>query len=32
MPFATLKPRVVVFTSNPHGHNEEGWNRGRYGA
>ena len=29
---ATLKPRGVVFTSNPHGHNEEGWNRGRYGA
>jgi SAM-dependent methyltransferase len=28
----TLKPRGVVFTSNPHGHNEEGWNRGRYGA
>jgi SAM-dependent methyltransferase len=29
---ATLKPRGVVFTSNPHGHNEEGWNRGRYAA
>ena len=29
---ATLKPRGVLFTSNPHGHNEEGWNRGRYGA
>ena len=29
---ATLKPRGVVFTSNPHGHNEEGWNSGRYGA
>ena len=29
---ATLKPRGVMFTSNPHGHNEEGWNRGRYGA
>jgi SAM-dependent methyltransferase len=29
---ATLKPSGVVFTSNPHGHNEEGWNRGRYGA
>ena len=29
---ATLKPRGVVFTSNPHGHNEEGWNRGCYGA
>jgi hypothetical protein len=22
----------VLFASNPHGHNEEGWNRGRYGA
>ena len=29
---ATLKPRGVVFSSNPHGHNEEGWNRGCYGA
>jgi len=29
---ATLKPRAVLFASNPHGHNEEGWNRGRYGA
>ena len=29
---ATLKPSGVLFTSNPHGHNEEGWNRGRYGA
>ena len=29
---ATLKPHGVLFTSNPHGHNEEGWNRGRYGA
>jgi len=29
---ATLKPRGVLFASNPHGHNEEGWNRGRYGA
>ena len=29
---ATLKPRGVLFTSNPHGHNEEGWNRGRYGV
>lgn len=28
----TLKPRGVLFSSNPHGHNEEGWNRGRYGA
>jgi SAM-dependent methyltransferase len=30
--YATLRPRGVVFTSNPHGHNEEGWNRARYGA
>ena len=22
----------VLFSSNPHGQNEEGWNRGRYGA
>ena len=29
---ATLKSRGVLFASNPHGHNEEGWNRGRYGA
>jgi len=29
---ATLKPRGVLFSSNPHGDNEEGWNRGRYGA
>ena len=29
---ATLKPRGVVFTSNPRGPNEEGWNGGRYGA
>jgi SAM-dependent methyltransferase len=29
---ATLKPGGVLFASNPHGHNEEGWNRGRYGA
>src|SRR5512134_416050 len=27
-----LKPRGVLFSSNPHGHNEEGWTRGRYGA
>ena len=27
-----LKPRGVLFCSNPHGANEEGWNRGRYGA
>ena len=29
---AALKPRGVLFSSNPHGTNEEGWNRGRYGA
>ena len=29
---ATLKPGGVLFSSNPHGHNEEGWNRGRYAA
>jgi len=29
---ATLKPRGVLFSSNPRGANEEGWNRGRYGA
>ena len=29
---ATLKPGGVLFTSIPHGRNDEGWNRGRYGA
>lgn len=29
---AALKPRGVLFASNPRGHNEEGWNQGRYGA
>ena len=29
---ATLRPRGVLFSSNPHGNNEEGWNRERYGA
>lgn len=29
---ATLKERGVLFTSNPRGNNDEGWNRGRYGA
>jgi SAM-dependent methyltransferase len=29
---ATLKADGVLFSSNPHGGNEEGWNRGRYGA
>jgi len=30
--YAALKPRGVLFSSNPRGQNEEGWNRGRYGA
>jgi SAM-dependent methyltransferase len=29
---ATLKPRGVLFSSNPRGSNEEGWNGGRYGV
>ena len=29
---ATLKPRGVLFSSNPRGDNEEGWNQERYGA
>ena len=29
---ATLKPRGVLFASNPRGRNDEGWNRGRYGT
>ena len=29
---ATLKPGGVLFSSNPHGDNSEGWSRGRYGA
>ena len=31
-PHASLKPGGVLFSSNPHGHNEEGWNGGRYGV
>lgn len=27
-----LKPDGVLFTSNPRGNNEEGWNAGRYGS
>ena len=27
---ATLKPRGVLFCSNPHGNNQEGWNGERY--
>ena len=30
--FGTLKPGGVLFTSNPRGHNEEGWNGHRYGS
>lgn len=29
---ATLKPGGVLFSSNPRGRNEEGWNWGRYGV
>ena len=29
---ATLKSAGVLFSSNPRGHNQEGWNGGRYGA
>ena len=29
---ATLKPGGVLFSSNPRGQNEEGWNGGRYGT
>jgi SAM-dependent methyltransferase len=29
---AALGPEGVLFASNPRGNNEEGWNRGRYGA
>jgi SAM-dependent methyltransferase len=29
---ATLKPHGVLFSSNPRGNGEEGWNGGRYGA
>ena len=29
---AALKPGGVLFSSNPRGANEEGWNKGRYGA
>ena len=28
----TLKPGGVLFSSNPRGANEEGWNKGRYGV
>jgi len=29
---AALKPGGVLFSSNPRGSNEEGWNKGRYGV
>jgi SAM-dependent methyltransferase len=29
---AALKPDGVLFSSNPHGRDEEGWSHGRYGA
>lgn len=29
---ASLKPGGVLFSSNPRGHNQEGWNNGRYGV
>lgn len=29
---AALKPRGVLFASNPRGNNEEGWSNGRYGV
>jgi SAM-dependent methyltransferase len=29
---AALKPQGVLFSSNPHGNDEEGWQRGRFGA
>ena len=29
---ASLKPGGVLFSSNPRGHNEEGWSGGRYGV
>ena len=29
---AALRPGGVLFSSNPRGNNEEGWNRGRYGS
>ena len=29
---AALRPRGILFSSNPHGHNEEGWRGRRYGT
>ena len=30
--YTTLKPHGVLFSSNPRGHDEEGWSGGRYGV
>ncbi len=30
--YAAIKPGGVLFTSNPRGHNEEGWHGARYGS
>src|SRR6185369_7538537 len=30
--WATLRPRGILFSSNPHGRNEEGWHHRRYGT
>jgi SAM-dependent methyltransferase len=30
--YAALKPGGILFSSNPRGHNEEGWNGHRYGS
>lgn len=30
--YTSLKPGGVLFSSNPRGHNEEGWNGNRYGS
>lgn len=30
--YGAIKPGGVLFTSNPRGHNEEGWNGARYGS
>lgn len=30
--YAALKPGGVLFSSNPRGHNQEGWNGARYGS
>jgi hypothetical protein len=30
--WSSLKPNGVLFSSNPRGENQEGWNDGRYGC